>query len=174
MDNYIQLIHHPITKLGNFPSPLPADQTSETVVLVLFMKQIFVTMLTCAVRQLKSFNFNNIQSACQIKLLSQWQVIKTVWTHSESGVIIDLLNIFSHAMNLVLQRSISQLHFRKLRHSHFKAWWWQYSHTIRKTSSYQFRQNSTPIYFINVIKSHALRCKRVSEFVFRLITVYMQ
>lgn len=44
MDNYTQLIRQPIIKLGNFPTPLPADQTSDTVFLVLFTKQILETM----------------------------------------------------------------------------------------------------------------------------------
>lgn len=77
-------------------------------------------------------------------------------------------------MNLVLQVSISQLYFRKVRHSHFKAQWLQYSRAIRKTSSYPLPQNSSPIHFINVLKSHALWGKCVCEFVFTLLTVRMQ
>lgn len=42
-----------------------------------------------------------------------------------------------------------------------------------KASSYQFSQNSKLIYFINVIRPHALQCKCVSKFVIKLITARM-
>lgn len=79
---------------------------------------------------------------------------------------------FSHAMDLVLQMSVPQVYFRRIRHHHFKAWRLQYSHAIRRTSSYPLPQNSSPMHFSNVIKSHALWGK--CEFVFRLVIVWMQ
>lgn len=47
VDNYIQLIHHPITKLENFPVPSPADHTNATVLLAFFTK-IFITPSMCS------------------------------------------------------------------------------------------------------------------------------
>lgn len=45
---------------------------------------------------------------------------------------------------------------------------------LKKTSSYPLPQNSSPVHFINGIKSHAFWDKCVGEFVFRLVILWMQ
>lgn len=96
--------------------------------------------------------------------------MNTLWVRSNNWS----LEYFPLAMNLVLQISISQLYFRKIRHCHFKAWWLQYSHCYKEDQFISTPSNSSPIRFINVIKSHALWGKCVGEFVFRLVIVWMQ